>query len=258
LPIRASNCVVAYLDVLGYAKCVDDAIAEHRQDAFITALRLAYDTALFGLPRYARDSRHKPRLKAFSDNIVLSLPIRGDAEDELLQMLRTVAYFQARLVVAGFFVRGAIAIGLHYMDAEIVFGEALLEAYRLETTLAVNPRVVLAQSAVSNLNRHYLSYAEGQSPQGKVLAVDVDSKYFVDYMASFSDPVGAVAPELASMRTHRDCVTRALHESSQDPKVWAKYVWVARYHNACCARWGVEAFVDDALISRGPVVFYGG
>lgn len=257
MPTRATNCVVAYLDILGYVKSVDAAIEEHRANAFLQGLREAFDPALEALAKFAPDVRHKPRIKAFSDNIVLALQIGGDAEAELLQMLRTTAYFQGQFAIRGFFIRGAVSIGLNYLDKEIVFGEALLEAYREETGASVNPRIVLAQSAVSNLNQHYANYAFGASPQGKVLQIDVDGKYFVDYLTSFVDATDGT-PSLADMEKHKERVVRELRANSQDAHVWTKYVWVARYHNACCDRWSLPCKVDDAVINAVPRLFHGG
>ena len=254
----AHNCVVAYLDILGYVKSVDNAISEHRGDAFLGDLRKAFNRALEELKRFSGDRQAKLQVKGFSDNIVLAIAIRGDAEDELLRMMKIVAGFQAQLSLKGFFLRGAISIGLNYIDKEIVFGEALLDAYRAESKDAVNPRVILAESAVSNLAQHYLRYAEGESPQGKVLQTDVDGKYFVDYLASLADPVGRIAPPYADMDLHKECVSGKLRLNSQDPRVWTKYVWVARYHNTCCERWTLSCKVNEALINGAPKLFHGG
>lgn len=42
-----------------------------------------------------------------------------------------IAAYQCTLLEHGFFVRGGIAIGEHYMDRDIVFGSALIEAHSL-------------------------------------------------------------------------------------------------------------------------------
>ena len=57
-------------------------------------------------------------MRAFTDNIVIGYPIRGrgDAESELVTIFRNLSYFQMKLTMDGFFVRGAIAVGELYMS----------------------------------------------------------------------------------------------------------------------------------------------
>src|SRR5258708_21417480 len=75
-------------------------------------------------------------VKAFTDNIVIGCPIylnEPDAEAELGSVLLSVREYQLTMVHAGFFVRGGISISQLYMDDEIVFSDALMEAYSAES-----------------------------------------------------------------------------------------------------------------------------
>ena len=250
---RTKNCVVAYLDILGYVEGVQEAISGHRSEPFLLQLREAFDDALAAL-RMVEDASHKTiDVKTFSDNIIFAIEIEGDAEAELLEMVRGVGAFQAQLVLRGFFVRGAIAIGQHYMDSEIIYGEAILEAYTEESNRALNPRVMLASSAYSNVQHHLEQYEGGgvDAPQTTELLIDADGKYFVNYLASLcSRP--ACPPSEAHMRSHCAAIERALRRYVERPSIWTKYVWVAQFHNGCCIRWTSTPAVDENLINAGP------
>jgi hypothetical protein len=217
-------------------------------------MRDAFDDALSAVATVAEATGRPVSIKAFSDNIVLSLEIRGDSEDELLAIIKSVAALQSRLVMRGFFVRGAIAIGLHYMDDEIVFGEAILEAYDQESNVALNPRVILAPSAVSSLAKHREKYEEReeQAPQADVLLKDTDGKYFVNYLAFLTAPPGRSCPGEDDMRQHKRRVSYELQSKIARPRIWTKYIWAAKFHDFWCATWGLEIMIDPKHLNAGP------
>lgn len=255
--MRAADSVVAYLDILGYVEKVKAVAKERRGDPFLRSLRDAFDAALAALKRIETAKSIKVDIKAFSDNIVISLPVADDAEEEFLAIIEIVAAFQCELVMHGLFVRGAIAIGPHYVDTEIVFGEALLEAYLEEHNEALNPRVTLALSATSRLSHHIERHdeLEDRAPQKAFLMKDFDGKYFVNYLAALTAPPGEVAPTLEQMQAHGTCVSRELKHSLEQQRVWTKYQWVARLHDKWCDKWGLDCKIAPELTSIGPVEF---
>jgi hypothetical protein len=60
----------------------------------------------------------------------------------LLHMLYSLTSLSFELLCLGYFVRGAIALGKLYHDDEMVFGDALVRAYELETSVARFPRIL--------------------------------------------------------------------------------------------------------------------
>ena len=89
------------------------------------------------------------------------------------------------------------------------------------------------------VERHTLHYARRhESPQATDVAVDVDGVGFVNYLSLavsqiFEQRLDAI-PILAQ---HRDSVTKMLKKSRNDPRVLAKYRWVAQYHDFFCRTW---------------------
>src|ERR1700756_3728702 len=54
----------------------------------------------------------------------------------------------ARAFALGFLIRGGIALGGLYHSSDIVFGEALIDAYRLESKVAVYPRILISPTVL--------------------------------------------------------------------------------------------------------------
>lgn len=230
---------------------MQQAIDDHRPGPFLAELRTAFDTALRAMEA-ASGPGTAIRVKAFSDNIVFALRIANDGEDEMLRIVKAVGGFQCALVLSGTFVRGAVAVGDHYMDNEIIFGEALLEAYETERQKTLNPRVILTPSARSSLAKHLGKYEEDRAlaPQCDILLVDSDNSYFVNYLAGLE---GLTNDErLEQAKRHKRQIEAALRTFVEQPHVRNKYVWVARFHNYLCVKWILDCRIEDAVIDAGP------
>lgn len=63
-------------------------------------------------------------------------------------MVREIGYFCRRLLTHGFVCRGAITVGHIYHRGRFVVGPAFVDAYRLEQSVALYPRVVLDSAAL--------------------------------------------------------------------------------------------------------------
>jgi len=230
---RVQPSIVAYLDVLGFKQQVrashDAGASDALLQRFASVIREWY-TSLRGQPA------DEPgwELKAFTDNVVLGHPIRwDDGEAELTAVLSDVALLQIGLAQEGFFVRGGIAAGDLYVDEDIVFGTGLLDAVEAEQR-ANTPRVVLAESAVQLVKKHLECYASvATSPQNRQLLFDEDDQLVVNYL-DCSWPDRTEPPLFDWLAKHRDVLVDRLAQYRAEPHVWAKYAWVARYHNYFC------------------------
>jgi hypothetical protein len=136
--------------VKGTAKTLLDRFSEAIESAY-RGLQDNFESSNYQKPCKSWD------FKAFTDNVVIGFPIADDGEHEMLRIFELLAIFQLMMIQKGFFVRGGVAVGEHYMDSNIVFGDALIEAHEVEVKLARDPRIVLGRTAVKNL-RHHLSY----------------------------------------------------------------------------------------------------
>lgn len=109
--------------------------------------------------------------------------------------------YQLELALSGELVRGGLCVGNVFADEYFVDGPALIEAYELESEVAVVPRVVLSPIAagVALEDRSTMTWwADGW--QDFVL-FDSDGRLFVNYLVLGNEETLAV---------HRDSVEQAL------------------------------------------------
>jgi hypothetical protein len=142
---------------------------------------------------------------AFSDSIVVS-------SNRLLPVAKIAyAIWGAALSWTLLSVRGAIAYGSVYHRKSVVFGQGLINAYRLESSVARYPRIVFADDVdLSELTGHVR------------VATDRDG---FRYIAPFEPIDVSLAEESLALRgTLRRTVVRALNDSR--PDVLAKWRWV--------------------------------
>lgn len=237
---KLRRSVVAFIDILGYMDLVKSANSEKDSQALLGRLHNALQSARETVdPNRSEDTMPKlgdkdsSAFRAFTDNIVIGAPIRDDGEIELDGVFDSLSYFQVCMAIEGFFVRGAIAIGDLYMDDIAVFGAGLIEAYEGESTLARDPRIVLAPSAQLAVNRHLESYGRGShAPQNRYLLRDSDGQYFVNYLDTIIPVDGCFYEK--ELGAHKARIEEKLALLRSRPSVLAKYLWATNYHNYWC------------------------
>jgi hypothetical protein len=256
------NSWVVYLDILGFSAQVKSATEAGTPNELLLELTTALEEAKVDLvvdpDDYARYGILEApyAVKMFTDNVVLGFPIRDDGEGEFGRMIYIVGLWQYSLLKHGFFVRGGMTVGPIYMDDDVAFGKGLLDAYEAESTLARDPRVVLAPSAMDLVHHHLAYYANvSESPQNFTLLVDSDSQMFVNYLYLPIDGEDGLPEEFASdIEQHRDLITSRLKEFSGNPTIWSKYAWAGSYHNHFCDHYPGLAHlkIDSALLVQAP------
>jgi hypothetical protein len=231
--------LVVYLDLLGLKEKMEGLQGD--QTKFIALLN-SYKTALDSAITELRPHNAFPdlwRVKIFTDNIVLAIPMStGHGEHEFGIASVNVASFQLALATEGWFVRGGMAIGPLYIDDNIVFGPALVDAYTLESKYARDPRVVLSTEVTRMCKSHLRFYAEPfKSPQNGYVLIDTDGHSYINYLY---DPIGMEAPIdviLDAVRIHKRKIEEKLRETNSRPDIWAKFRWAANYHDFFCRKW---------------------
>ncbi len=239
--VRAS--VIAFVDILGFVDLIAISEKNNTQNQLLQKIHHALSTSRGWLEDnvegVAQLKKIIPKdiyvLKAFTDNIVMGWPIRRDGEVELGSAIMKLADFQFTMSLEGFFVRGGIAIGDAYIDDVTVFGSALSQAYNAESRLARDPRIVLAKSAADAVKQHLEYYGNPlHAPQTKELLCDADGQWFVNYLQCVLYVAEDYGPFYDEFSRHKQAVEAKLMEFRSVPPIFAKYAWVAGYHNYFC------------------------
>lgn len=150
--------IVVFIDLLGFKAAFD----QGRQELILELLLLMANMR-GGFKANLEESGNGtkiviiPEVSVFSDNIVLSIPVEEtenimSASHEYIifhNLCQYISFIATNALNAGFLVRGGIAIGKLYHKNGVVFGDALIEAYSLESKTAVYPRVIISNSVLS-------------------------------------------------------------------------------------------------------------
>ena len=230
------------MDILGYSELSSQAHKSGNDQELLRSVHAALSSGREwledGSPSSTRPhfgSKDHYALKAFTDNIVVAWPVRSNAESELGNAFFKLGFFQFQMVLAGYFVRGAIALNDAYVDEIAVFGPALFEAYEGESVFARDPRIVLTPSAVVATRKHVGYYTDPRSaPQVRNVLQDVDGHWFVNYLECILWAEDEHGPFLDELLSHKTVVEGKLTQYKDRPSIWAKYAWVAMYHNYFC------------------------
>lgn len=229
---KLSYC--AFLDVLGFSERISASYNNDTEDQLLER----FHEILSRNMKAINDNSRATHLyyKAFTDNVVLSYPqVSDDMETEFASILESICRYQLSMALEGFFIRGGLALGKLFMDKNSVYGKALLEAYRLESKVAVNPIVVLCDDAMKSVKLHLSFYMGGDAPQRNHLLVGPDGRFFLNYLGqcvtSGADDWHLDAKSLAQ---HKEQIETALREYVAIPAVFSKFAWLAAYHNHFC------------------------
>lgn len=252
-PPKMLPSFVCYVDILGFTELSSEALKNNNGDKFLNQLKSALSLA------YARirdqsikhDKSEAFKIKVFTDNIVVGYPIAlsslGKGESELGDIFSIFSEFQVALSMEGFLVRGGISFGEHYMDDDIVFGKASLEAINQDKG-GGSPCISLAPSAIKQLRHHLGFYSETNwAPQTYFLLEDSDGTIFLNYLqeAFIAFPEGGIFFDI--FEEHKKMLEHGLKKYNGKPDIVSKYEWAARYHNYIC-----ENFAENHQIPTSP------
>lgn len=161
--MKYEESFTAYLDFLGFSEASKDLDDSDRQKVLdllvnLVALRSEFRAAISDKNEGSGTSIFvAPAISTFSDHIVISYGLdslrentKMDERNIALLLLSQIQHLASAIAAAalriGFLIRGAATFGKLYHAHGVVFGEALVEAYQLESRTAVYPRIVLSSS----------------------------------------------------------------------------------------------------------------
>lgn len=240
---------VAYVDILGFANYVKENLPTPEKplellQQFIEKAKMFNKT-------------NDLSITAFSDNIVISMLSEGSfpAEDTVLKYYNFINYINSvqlhMLTGIGILpIRGGVTLGdLHHNEGEILFGEALGDAYNLERSQALYPRIVVNPHFLDPYK--YLAIWEHESREGRAekhtaikakqserqypVAYDFDGVLYCNYLSSLYLPERQEWAENSHsvLNQHKLFVERWL-QGVTDMNILRKYTWMKSYHNWFC------------------------
>jgi hypothetical protein len=199
-------CALLFIDILGVRQMATGPEADARLADLSTALR-------HPLGDFFATSSPWPAA-FFSDTLVILDPIneKVGAHLALIGLAIQASWIQVNLAAAGFFVRGALTLGKAHLEDKLLYGPALVDAYDLERTVAVNPRIVLSPEAAAEIAD---GMSNNEQVEGGYLRVEQDGSVFIDYLDILLDDPEDPVPFLEA---HRDMIKTKLNETRSESR----------------------------------------
>src|SRR5665213_312047 len=252
-PLVLGNRLVAFIDFLGFRSVLQDA---DKQVAILETLREAADQDRnFEVQTEVISEREtaisiSPAVTSFSDNVLISfdidkLPPAG-AWHALMLIRGTACALAHRARQFDCLIRGAVTIGPLYHEDRVAVGGGLVDAYTLESTCAVYPRIIVAPQVFDLF--HPFASANGESTDDRSMFRDADGYWCLDYLTAYIEEIDrqyGSAPTAAGCDARRawaltkraDALERAnqfaLAHKSRAAQNWAWYASrIEKYMNS--------------------------
>jgi hypothetical protein len=149
---------VCFIDVLGFSNDILENWHNLESDPLEKILSIKDKMPIFDNTSEESDSKsyrkYVCRVNTVSDSVTICFGydkniIVGDMVLGLEAVIDNISYIWSTFINAGYTIRGAIDYGDIYWDTNELIGPAFINAYRLESEVAKNSRVIVS----SNLNR---------------------------------------------------------------------------------------------------------
>lgn len=215
---KTSEHIVAFIDVLGASE-----IIKQNSNESLNTVHFVYEDSLRKAEMiYSAEevAGIKPIVKIWSDNIVVAVPIiEGNYFSALFSIIVLSTVIQSEFLAHNYLVRGGISVGDFFSDDIMTWGNALLDSYKLESNVAIYPRIVIHPTVFKKAN-----LAEMEIKRTKR---DFDGMLFVDYLQGSDFKTNEGFIDLISCFLKR--CNEQLELQSTNEKIKQKLYWHQRY-----------------------------
>jgi hypothetical protein len=188
---KYEDCFIAFLDILGFKnKVIDSQHTSGILKILIDSLNICGAFPSGGKKVSTASNTNRTisiQSRFFSDTIVFFSKINKEDISHLFLIIR---YLQDRLWEKGICLRGAVTNGgmywpsTNYKEGNIIVGPGLIDAYKLESEVAIYPRILVSQELRGYINGKEIdAFPFGQSGRLKdFIRQDKDEQFFLDLL----------------------------------------------------------------------------
>lgn len=244
--MKYENRLIAFIDILGFKEIVKESenkpekiellysVLNYLKDWEISEkwnLRLVEieeDAQKRGVENF--DIRGKTNSTSFSDSIVVSVKVDNNINEMASTLIVNLAYIGAILLEKGILFRGGLTVGnVIHNENGTVFGQGLIDAYRLESTNAKYPRIILSDKLLKQLN-YPLETKRNRYPYHQYIERFKDGcvgfHQIIYFQVMKSWPEMTTEKLITSLENIRKVIINGLDVSFERPQVFEKYKWL--------------------------------
>ena len=163
------RCILTYCDILGFQSIISSNPNVHEIGSILRSLQT------FSAPS---ENREYIFFTSFSDLVVRGRVLRSDGSEELACALaleaQDILFAQTEIANRRVLIRGAVTVGMLCVQSGVIFGPALIDAYRMERDLARFPRVIVADTVMAQIGYLLSPDCNLNSSLGHILRLDAD------------------------------------------------------------------------------------
>lgn len=249
--LKYEERLVAFIDILGFKEIVKQSEKEPSKISLIYSVlnylknweipenwdlklvEIEEDAQKKGVERF--DIRGKTNSTSFSDSIVVSVKVDNDINEVASTLIVNLANIGAILFEQGILFRGGLTIGnIIHNEHGTVFGQGLIDAYKLESNNAKYPRIILSDKLIRFLN-YPINSKKDRYPYHQYIdrfedgCVGFHQMQYYQVMESWEEMTIEKLTE--SLEKVRKVIINGLDESFEKPDVYDKYNWLKdQYH----------------------------
>ncbi|EKO34195.1 hypothetical protein [Leptospira santarosai] len=243
------NCLLTYIDILGFKNLIESSKNPKLVYDALTKLSTESDRESDAFSDWVHALGVKYESFKFSDLIVRLYQFKNAIEEEnkyhiLAYELENLAKIQRELPSHNFLIRGAVTYGQIYIENEIIFGPALVNAYQLECNVADYPRIILDKNLGEELFQMVQEITEIEPENREIPSASIfsafqflkkdsnkDDYYYINYPNySVEDFEYNLVSEEIFFQEHRDLIVSVLR-TEVNQKIIRKYEWLKNFHN---------------------------
>jgi len=251
IEIKYEKRLIAFIDILGFKEIVKQSENDISKVELIYSVldylknwevsekwdlklvEIEEDAQKRGIDKF--DIRSKTNVTVFSDSIVVSVRVEDNTNEMTSTLITILAYIGAVLLEKGILFRGGLTVGnlIHYENGT-VFGQGLIDAYKLESGNAKFPRIILSDNLLNELNypieskrkrypyHQYLDrFNDGCVGFHQMIYYQVVQKWTEMTTDLLIDSLGKV----------RKVIVNGLDSSFEKPDVFEKFKWLKEQYN---------------------------
>ena len=222
---------VAFIDILGYSDIIINS-TEKSAIKEISRFSTLFEEAKSIISKQYSWEKDKFSIKFFSDCFCISILADILNADAFFQL---IARIQKEFVRDRMLVRGAVTIGNHFENNSIIFSEALIEAYQIESKQAIFPRITISKKIKDFI-------FENGTEEDIIWFKDIycwkdnqDNQLFIDYL-NFMPYNKKSEPNHngKDLLDHKRFIESNLDKYAGNKNIYEKFQWLANYHNSYC------------------------
>lgn len=249
--VKYEERLVAFIDILGFKEIVKQSEKEPSKVELLYSvlnylknweISKNWDLKLVEIEEDAQkrgvenfDIRGKTNSTSFSDSIVVSVSVDNNVNEMASTLIVNLANIGAILFEQGILFRGGLTIGkIIHNEHGTVFGQGLIDAYKLESSFAKYPRIILSDKLISKLN-YPIRTKKDRYPYHQYIdrfddgCVGFHQMQYYQVMQSWEEMT--TEKLTTSLAKIRKVIIKGLDDSFEKPDVFEKYNWLKKqYH----------------------------